>query len=929
MLKLIDVKKDYVTAGSTVQALKGVSLRFRANEFVSILGASGCGKTTMLNIIGGLDHYTSGDLVISGKSTKNYNDRDWDVYRNHRIGFVFQSYNLIPHQTVLGNVEIALTIAGVSKEERRARAKEALEKVGLGSELYKRPNQLSGGQMQRVAIARALVNNPEILLADEPTGALDSVTSVQIMELIREIAGERLVIMVTHNPELAEKYSSRIVRLSDGLVVSDSNPCDMDEEEDLPETEEVEEVAAEEAQTESDSEEQPSEAKKNKKKKEKKERAAMSFGTALALSGRNLRAKKGRTVITSIAGSIGIIGVSLVLALSNGFNNYILKTQEDMLSSAPVKVSEKAVDVTSIMAGMTNVKDMPELSKLKDKIYVNSFLTNMAQGMMVENDLSDAYLHYVSEMPSSYYEEIQYSYGVDIMNNLYVDSPFGEESWNSMMANMPDSDQRPSAPETLDINTIKMFYTQILQSAEGGEFASLAQYVSILGSIVNVMPGTTEFTGDSAEYVLSQYDVIAKAEGSKTGMPTNANEAVLVIGQNNDMTDITLAQLGLMTDAEFLAVFENVNLGENGSIDTGASKDKKNDYATVPFERIFNTGFKLYDNDAVYTATPSGTYPFTHRGITGMNAQAEGGAEIKITGILRLKQDLSNGCLSDGLNLTEKLVDEYIGRNKTSQIAQYLSENQLAAKTPSDRQISHYDVTGHTLDWEGALASIGGSDKVAGISFYTRSFDTKKSMLKYLDGWNKLCEKGQKTIVNEGDTSTVFYEYTDENGETQKVALSKETEVKYTDSVGLMLEMVESMLDAVTYVLVAFTSISLVVSSVMIGIITYVSVVERTKEIGVLRSLGARKKDIRHLFNAETFIIGLLAGLIGIGFTYLASIPINLLLGAATGIGTLADLPILSAFIMVVISVGLTLISGLIPANAAAKKDPVIALRTE
>ena len=931
MLKLIDVKKDYVTAGSTVQALKGVSLRFRANEFVSILGASGCGKTTMLNIIGGLDHYTSGDLVISGKSTKNYSDRDWDVYRNHRIGFVFQSYNLIPHQTVLGNVEIALTIAGVSKEERKARAKEALEKVGLGSELYKRPNQLSGGQMQRVAIARALVNNPEILLADEPTGALDSVTSVQIMELIREIAGERLVIMVTHNPELAEQYSSRIVRLSDGLVVSDSNPYELDEgEEVVPETEEIKEIATDAAETEvqaeTDSVEQPSESKPKKKKKEKKERAAMSFGTALALSGRNLRAKKGRTVITSIAGSIGIIGVSLVLALSNGFNNYILKTQEDMLSSAPVKVSEKALDVTSIMAGMTDERYMPELSKLKDKIYVNSFLTNMAQGMMVENDLSDAYLHYVSEMPSSYYEEIQYSYGVDVMNNLYVTSPFGEESWNSMMASY--GVPLPS-PETLDINTIKMFYTQILKSAEGGEFASLAQYVSLLGSIVNVMPGTAELGANTADYVLSQYDVIAKAEGSKTGMPTNANEAVLVIGQNNDMTDITLAQLGLMTDTEFLAVFENVDLGVNGSIETGASKDKKNDYATVPFERIFNTGFKLYDNDAVYTATPSGTYPFTHKGIMGMNAQAEGGTEIKITGILRLKQDLSNGCLSDGLNLTEKLVTEYIGRNKTSQIAQYLSENQLAAKTPSDRQISYYDSTGHTLDWEGALAAIGGSDKVAGISFYTRSFDTKKSMLKYLDGWNKLCEKGQKTIVNEGDTSTVFYEYTDENGELQKVALSKKTEVKYNDSVGLMLEMVESMLDAVTYVLVAFTSISLVVSSVMIGIITYVSVVERTKEIGVLRSLGARKKDIRHLFNAETFIIGLLAGLIGIGFTYLVSIPINLLLGAATGIGTLADLPILSAFIMVVISVCLTLISGLVPAQAAAKKDPVIALRTE
>ncbi len=920
MLKLIDVKKDYVTGGSTVHALRGVSLAFRANEFVSILGASGCGKTTMLNIIGGLDHYTSGDLVISGKSTKNYGDREWDVYRNHRIGFVFQSYNLIPHQTVLGNVEIALTIAGVSKEERRQRAKEALEKVGLGAELYKRPNQLSGGQMQRVAIARALVNNPEILLADEPTGALDSVTSVQIMELIREIAGERLVIMVTHNPELAEQYSSRIVRLSDGLVVSDSNPYELSEEDKEYEENAVAEKAEEKEEPIAEN------LTKKGKKKTKKERAAMSFGTALALSGRNLRAKKGRTIITSIAGSIGIIGVSLVLALSNGFNNYILKTQEDMLSSAPVKVSEKAVDVNSIMAGMTKPKDMPNLSKLKDKVYVNSFLTNMAQGMMVENDISEAYLDYVSKMPANAYEEIQYSYGVEMTNNLYVNSPFSADTWNAMTASSPIP---LPAPETVDVNTIKMFYTQILNAAEGGEFASLAKYVSILGDIVNVMPGTTEFKQNSADYVLSQYDMIAKAEGSKTGMPTASNEAVLVIGQNNDMTDITLAQLGLMTDEEFLAVFENVDLGENGSLNTGENQEKKKKYATIPFERILNTGFTLYDNDSVYMSTPTGTYPFTHKGILGMPKESQGGTKIKITGILRLKQDLTNGCLSAGLNVTEKLVSEYIGRNKTSQIAQYLASNTLSAKTPSDRQLAYYDSTGHTFDWESALSGVGGSDKVRGIFFYTQSFDTKKTMLKYLDGWNKLCEKGQKTIVNEGDESTVFYEYTDADGNLQKVALSKETEVKYNDSVGLMLEMVEMMLDAVTYVLVAFTSISLVVSSVMIGIITYVSVVERTKEIGVLRSLGARKKDIRHLFNAETFIIGLFAGLIGIGFTYLVSIPINLLLGTATGINTLADLPILSALLMVVISVGLTLVSGLIPANAAAKKDPVIALRTE
>ncbi|MBQ8430054.1 MAG: ABC transporter ATP-binding protein, partial [Clostridia bacterium] len=382
MLQLKNIKKDYRTAGSVVRALKGVDLNFRKNEFVSILGASGCGKTTMLNIIGGLDHYTDGDLVINGKSTKDYKDRDWDVYRNHRIGFVFQSYNLIPHQNVLGNVEIALTIAGLSKTERRKRAEEALKRVGLEQEMHKKPNQLSGGQMQRVAIARALVNNPEILLADEPTGALDTVTSVQIMDLIKEIAGERLVIMVTHNPELAEQYSSRIVRLQDGLVIDDTNPYSIeDEEKERAAEQEVKEIFTATV-IEEETETAPTEKKKTQKVK--KERSSMSFFTSLGLSAKNLLMKKGRTVITSIAGSIGIISVCLVLALSNGFSGYIAQTEEDMLSSSPVTVSKKTVDVDAIMSGMTSVEDMPDLSQLDNKIYVNSFVTNLAQGMMIE-----------------------------------------------------------------------------------------------------------------------------------------------------------------------------------------------------------------------------------------------------------------------------------------------------------------------------------------------------------------------------------------------------------------------------------------------------------------------------------------------------------------------------------------------------------------
>ncbi len=865
MLQLKNIKKDYKTAGGTVQALKGVSLRFRKNEFVSILGASGCGKTTMLNIIGGLDHYTSGDLVICGKSTKDYKDHDWDVYRNHRIGFVFQSYNLIPHQTVLGNVEIALTIAGLNKAERRQPAEEALKKVGLETELHKRPNQLSGGQMQRVAIARALVNNPEILLADEPTGALDTVTSVQIMDLIREIAGERLVIMVTHNPELAEQYSTRIVRLQDGLVVDDTNPYDGDE------AQAVEEVLEE--------------AKPQPKRKEKKERSAMSFKTSLGLSARNLMSKKGRTIVTSIAGSIGIISVCLVLALSNGFNKYMLKIEEDMLSSEPVSVSRKTVNVENIMASMTSPSDMPDLSKLDDKIYVNSFLTNMAKGMTVENDISDTYLEYVSEMPKDYYEAITYDYGTVLTNNLFVNNPKEDEEGR------------------VSISAIKSGYTSMLQE-QGKSYASLAEYVSILGEVVNKIPGTSDFSDESfAKYVLSQYDVIAKSETSAKGIPTSVNEAVLVIGDNNDMTDLTLAQLGLMTDKEFMSVFQ----------DDETTPKSSEEYQTVAFSRVFDREFMLYNNDAVYMQTPAGMesqnpYPYMYIGSEAYIADKTNGTPIKVVGILRLKENLNYGCLSDGLNITEKLAEDFIATNINSELAEYIRANPTVVPVQGLSGDSYVDPMTKAFKAQDALASIGGSDAVTKISFYTENFDTKQNMKTYLNAWNDMCEQG----------------------ETYKgVKLGKANEISYTDLIDTMMGMVKSILNAVTYVLVAFTAISLVVSSVMIGIITYVSVVERVKEIGVLRSLGARKKDIKNLFNAETFIIGLSSGVFGVAVTYLLSLGINALFKSLTGIATIAMLPFTSALIMIAISISLTLISGLIPANAAAKKDPVVALRTE
>lgn len=974
MLQLKNIKKDYQTAGQTVHALRGVSLRFRANEFVSILGPSGCGKTTLLNIVGGLDHYTDGDLVICGKSTKDYKDKDWDVYRNHRIGFVFQSYNLIPHQTVLGNVELALTIAGVTKAERRRRATEALKKVGLEKELKKRPNQLSGGQMQRVAIARALVNNPEILLADEPTGALDTVTSVQIMELIREIAGERLVIMVTHNPELAEEYSSRIVRLQDGLVISDSNPYDGSEE--IPVSEEELSTGAQiqtrqnldvrcpycgRKQTLSSAFESLESEKtvcpacqkaflikkserllkkiktpekayekekpvpnKRAKKSSKKERSSMSFGTSLGLSARNLATKKGRTFITSFAGSIGIISVCLVLALSNGFNGYIAKTEEDMLSSYPLEITETTFDLTSVMSSMTSIKDMPDMDKLGDKVYVNSFLTNIAQGMTVTNDISPEYVAYLEAMDKELYTAIVYGTGMNISHTLFTEVELENAS----------GDKEKKA---MSISALKAYYTQKLSEQEE-KYAKLAPMVDYLGSIYGKMPGTTDVNADDyGDYVLSQYELI----GEKGHFPAKPNEVALVVGTNNDITDLTLAQLGLIDEDLFMSLFPV----------EGETNEEFGKTQTIDFDELFQKKFMLNYNNAVYTAAGADSaYLFDYAGTRStLNTGEENGIELEITCILRLKDGLNYGCLgTGGLYFTEQLISEYQAVNMQSEIAKEIkaqTEKQnstikqlqtISAQINAlDTAAPEYEQQLQTLQMQAylllaqngkyfkpaastlqgyymsypendqiqilygdtALRAVGGDDSPNDISIYTDTFDAKEGLLAYLDAWND--------------------------------AHDKDEQIRYTDTVGMMMSMVETMLDAVTYVLVAFTAISLVVSSVMIGIITYVSVVERTKEIGVLRSLGARKKDVKNLFNAETFIIGLQSGLFGVAITYLLCIAINAILGALTGLYTLASLPIGSAIIMVCVSVALTLISGLIPAQAAAKKDPVIALRTE
>ena len=877
MLKLVDIKKDYKVAAGTVHALKGVSLSFRPNEFVCILGASGCGKTTLLNIIGGLDQYTSGDLIIQGRSTKNFKDRDWDVYRNHRIGFVFQSYNLIPHQTVLGNVELALTISGVSREERKKRAEEALRRVGLGNELDKKPNQLSGGQMQRVAIARALVNDPDILLADEPTGALDSNTSVQIMDLIKEIAGERLVIMVTHNPELAESYASRIVRLKDGLVESDSDPYDDETE---PRQEEV------------------------------RERAKMSFLTSLALSFRNLLTKKGRTILTSVAGSIGIISVCLVLALSNGFNNYIRKTEEDMLSYYPITVSESSFDLASVMTSFTSVEDMPDLSQLGDKVYIDSFLTGLANGMATTNNISENYVNYLEGMDPSWYSEIQYSHGAKLADNLFLQAE-----------TFPTGDNSTTELTTRSLNNLKSKYIADLM-AYASQYSSLVGFADYFTNVVAVMPGTSDDSNlGYGEYVLSQYDVVAGH------FPENENEVVLVVGQNNQVTDLTLAQLGLLEEDRFMELF---NLGTEDKDEVEEGTDR------IDYSEILGKSYTLFFNDALYTkdeswnqmAYMSGEYAFTYQGQRQNDAfqAAEGeGINLQISGILRLKDGLSYGCLASGLNLTEKTALAYIEGNRDSEIVQWMQSDDACFSIrgttlylmPAETEalmdaFTLYDFMGSNIYVaqlpDTAVKTLGGSDGVSRVAIYANDFDHKEEVLAYLDEWNDRCENG---------------------GSYGGISLEEGDKITYTDTVGTLMGIMQTMIDIITYVLVAFTAISLIVSSVMIGIITYVSVVERVKEIGVLRALGARKQDVRNLFNAETFIIGLAAGLIGIGIAYALSAVISMILQNLTGIAGIASLPVTSAIVMVCVSVVLTLISGLIPAQSAAKKDPVIALRTE
>ena len=929
MLEIKNINKDYTAGNDVVHALKDVSISFRESELVSVLGHSGCGKTTLLNIIGGLDQYTSGDLIINGKSTKKFKARDWDTYRNHSVGFIFQSYNLIPHQTVLSNVELALTLSGVSKTERRQRAKEALEKVGLGDQLNKRPNQMSGGQMQRVAIARALVNDPDILLADEPTGALDSETSVQIMELVKEIAKDRLVIMVTHNPELAEKYSTRIVKLLDGRIVGDTMPFDG--------------KAAEEKK---------SSVNKGKKK------TSMSFATALALSRNNLLTKKGRTFLTSFAGSIGIIGIALILSLSNGVQAYIDSVERSTLSSYPISIQQETVDYSSLMQSMMGIRQDSFEGRDENRVYTNDISTEMMKTMLSElqtNNLAE-FKEYIESNPDNILDsvsEIQYSYSP----SLYI---YGRD---------------------LNDNILRVNPSTVMEAMMGESMANTlsqmdATYSTLMGGgmSMNRMDVWSELLG--TDIIKDQYEVLAGR------LPESYNEVVVIVNEHNELSDVTLYSLGLRDQTELNGMMASIMAGESFDLDTGDM--------SFSYDELLDMSFRLLTPSDFYSANGEGGYDNMSRDEEFMTQALENAPEIKVVGILRPDGDsILSSANSGGIGYTHALTEFMIGRTNESALVReqrenpdvdvftgiefpkdneipdepmsqeeamsmvmaMMSEEQLAQlsqgiiesltqeqqmalmQLPADQQqaammgmvepaqlsmlfmnvmtaeqltelmsLTHEPETTEAT-YDGNLEILGVADlaKPSSISIYAKDFDSKETITQFISDYNdaKVAEDKQEDVIN------------------------------YTDYVGLMISSVSTIIDSISYILIAFVAISLVVSSIMIGIITYISVLERTKEIGILRAIGASRRDISRVFNAETLIVGFSAGAIGIIVTLLLNIPINIIIEHLTDIANMSKLPWQGGIILVIISMLLTLIAGLFPAKVAANKDPVEALRTE
>ena len=804
MLKLVGITKDYKSGDGVVHALKGIDLEFRRTEFVSVLGHSGCGKTTMLNIIGGLDRYTDGDMLIDGVSTKKYKDVDWDTYRNIRIGFVFQSYNLIQHLSILDNVAMAMTLSGVPLAERKRRAEEALRTVGLEEQIKKLPNQLSGGQMQRVSIARAIVNNPEIILADEPTGALDSATSIQVMDLLKEISRTKLVIMVTHNQELAEKYSTRIVSVKDGEIVGDTMPYDGSEDETIAEKSEEFNATA-------------------KEKKKKLKKTSMSYSTAIKLSFKNLMTKKGRTLMTSIAGSIGIIGVCLVLAISNGFSGYVEDLQKTVLSGYPVQIAQETLDTNVLLnmfMGGTSGSDKKQRYPDGDTIYQYNAL-DMITGAIIQNDFGQEYIDYVAKVEENgWASSVTYSYG---MNMTVVGKTV------SLLGNVS--------------------YKQVNSS---GSFSFSMDMEDPQPNI-----GWSEMIGGE-DFIMSQYDLIA---GS---FPQNKNQVVLVVDSYNQSNISVLLGLGF-----------------------------KPTQSKVSFDDVLGTKLRVVANDDLYIEGEDGYFE-AKSSDAQLKAlyeapESDTNLEIEVVGVLRPKEGTQLALLSSGINYTSELTQYLLEVNSQSQVA-------LAQAQNTEKDVTTGNAFTETSTYRKAMQKLGGDNTPTGMNIYPKDFEGKEAILSYLDAWN---------------------------------AENPDEKVVYVDMSEMATSMLNEIIRLISIVLVAFAAISLVVSSVMIGIITYVSVVERTKEIGILRSLGARKIDISNVFNAETFIVGLLAGVIGVIVTYILSLPINLIINHLVEINNLCVLSPWHALLMIVVSFVLTLIAGLVPSSVAAKKDPVEALRTE
>ena len=913
MLVLKDIVKDYVTGDTTVRAMKNISINFRENEFVAILGPSGCGKTTMLNIIGGLDRYTSGDLVINGKSTKTFTDGDWDTYRNHSIGFVFQSYNLITHQTVLANVELALTLSGVSKKERREKAIEALKKVGLEKHIYKRPTQMSGGQMQRVAIARALINNPDIILADEPTGALDSETSVQIMELLKEVAKDKLVIMVTHNPDLALQYATRVIRCLDGSVIDDSNPFVPTEEDYKIEKEKAEE-----------------EKKKGKK-------PSMSMATAFTLSLRNLVTKRTRTILTAVAGSIGIIGIALVLALSNGINGYIDRIESDALLLFPMSVEKEAVNTDSLLQTALGLNPLLGVNHEKDAVYVNTSFNTMINTFVAQSNSNNLqnFKKYIDENRAKFDElcnDVQFNYTTKL--NIYR----VQDGENPIQVN----------PSTL-LDNMNM---ESLSSLEG--FVDINSYVNLWKQLV----------GDN-ETIDNYYDVIYGR------LPKDYNEVVLIVDGNNEVTELMAYALGLKDQSQFTANLMNAL--------SGGEKLESGDAEKISYDDIINLRFKMLTNsDLMHKDEKTGLWSDMRNNALYVSNQLEDAIDIKVVGIVRPGEDNVLSVGTGYIGYTGELMDYALKRTRESEVVKEQLANpkkdvitglEFFDKTVNDFDLADIDL--NEIDFNKLnitpflsmakdmdLSQIDITDMSSMFNFGDMSDLQKKLMEGYLDDDQVLAFKqAYIDTINSKCSLEKTYEtigYSDESNPTSIALYPKDFETKEevnnmvdfynktvskdgheeltincTDYIGIAMNIATQAINIVTYTLVIFVAISLVVSSIMIGIITYVSVIERTKEIGILRSIGASKRDVSNVFNAETFIIGLSAGLIGIGVTILCEIPINLLLRTLTGAPISAILPFTDGLLLVCISVFLTFIAGLIPSSLAAKKDPVEALRTE